>query len=1020
MSGQIDGCIPPCPAIGYFTARDVRNLEINVRDQRPSCIPRNRKHDAATAALACTLWFAASTHSAFGQTTDPAIPTEPVHTAIPIHLDATSGNIKVGNKTYAGANNAMHLLALKRQPQADPNQQDTAAVIMDQVVTDGGSAQTFLQTALANTSDALVIANGVGSYNFQVSAIAANLLAYGGQVDLGGAGSGSFIFIGNGTLNKGGAFQRGGSTVNIDGYLALDSNSNYKFIQTDYVRYDINPANGTITIGGAAYTAAASVNSCTGGDTSNSFRLVVVDRETLALSANNSYCTTQAGQFDSLKNDLGSLNSESQLVFIGTNGRPIPSGWTMSGSTIPLGAPIVNLGGYAETILYLTPNDTYSLVGAPPPPSFVNRPRSRSRESSTVYPGHPSGELHGVLARGRGNWYSPVNADTSGRANLDFYDKVMAQVPVPAGGSTIPNPNYTFPPYTTDSNYADKLSAFTSISNQICLAASGGNPIVDCSKFNVRNTYANTNIAISNYQFNLQNIKGPGGVDCSQLANSALVFCQVWRQISLELQYVQNTRNFQANLGTLGTIEGEDSLFDLINTWQTVQATLPTPPSSATAPSLVSPIVNLVLGVAGSAPTPLAPLFGLVDAFFNLGMSLTTDTSGNQAVSLSAPVAALADQAQDDFHAQLDTVGVQFDLIYENWPRLSALGALLGSGQPGWSWGDPTATASEISARLNPAIKQAMYRSLMSAVYAIGSYVPNTNVNCSGNGSWPVWGTPNSSTAPFATQPNAYGVNDGDFQPCHGAATQVVQPFNSLTSPPAYVPYTYPTDPFNLYANNPRTGTIMGPNSWLAISLQTSPYDSGPNGVYDPPAQSLLSTLFTPIGQNSPDGAPGLGVYRPAFFEGWPFPRVSCDLSFGDYNGYTYNGGCSWSAAAASLEALPGPMAKVSIAVLSVSQQKKGSTGVLLAIHNSGTKDIASIQISDISPLSKHNVKLLAPVLPIRIGKIPPGTFTTVELTFDVPNGVKDLQIKETVTANSGDEGSSQTFTLQQAVLSKK
>ena len=93
---------------------------------------------------------------------------------------------------------------------------------------------------------------------------------------------------------------------------------------------------------------------------------------------------------------------------------------------------------------------------------------------------------------------------------------------------------------------------------------------------------------------------------------------------------------------------------------------------------------------------------------------------------------------------------------------------------------------------------------------------------------------------------------------------------------------------------------------------------------------------------------------------------------------------------------------------------------MLLAIHNSGTKDIASIQISDISPLSKHNVKLLAPALPIRIGKIPPGTFTTVELTFDVPNGVKDLQIKETVTANSGDEGSSQTFTLQQAVLSKK
>lgn len=984
-------------------------------------VSRDRKQYAAAAAIAFTLCLAASGQSAFAQTVDAAIPTEPVHTVIPIHLDVTTGNIKVGRTTYLGKSPGLHLVALERQPQADASLQDTPAVVGDQVFTDSASANAFLQNVLANTSDALVIANGVGNYAIQVSAIAKNLEKFGGQVDLEQAGVLPFIFIGNGGLKMGGAFQRGGSTVDIDGYLALDSNSNYKFIHTDYVRYDINPANGTITIGGTAYKAAGSQNSCAGGDTSNAFRLVVVNRETLVASANNSYCTTQSGQLTSLVNDLSGVTSESQLVFLGTNGRPIPANWAMTPTALPLGSAIASLGGYVETILYLSPTDTYSLVGAPAPPSFVQQARSRARESSTVYPGHPSGELHGVLARGRGNWYGPVNADSSGRANLDFYDKVMAQAPVPAGGSTIPNPNYTFPPYATDSNYADKLNAFTSISTQICQAASGGNPDVNCGTFNVRNVYANTNIALSNYQFSLLAIRGPGGEDCSQSANSALVFCQVWRQISTELQFVQNIRAFQANLGTLGTVQGEDSLFDLINTWQTVQATLPTPASStATVPGLVSPIVNLLLGVAASAPTPLAPLFGIVDAFFNIGMSLTTDTSGNTAVSLAAPVAALADQAQDDFHAQLDTVGVQFDLIYENWPRLSALGALLGSGQPGWSWGDPTTTASEISARMNPAIKQAMYQSLMSAVYAIGSYVPNTSVNCSGNGPWPVWGTANTSSTPFYQQPNAYGVEDVSFGGCARGATPVVQPFNSLTNPPAYVPFTYPTDSLNPFANDTRTGTIMGPGSWLAISLQTSPYNSGGDGVYDPPAQSLLSTLFTPIGQTSPSGAPGLGVYRPAFFEGWPFPRVSCDLSYGDYNGYGYTGGCNWSAAAPTLEALPGPLGKVSITVLSVSQQKKTSTGVLLAVHNSGTKDIATLQIDTVSALSAKDVKLLKPVLPIRIGKIPRGTFATIELTLDVPNGVKDLQLRLTGTANSADDRSSQPFSLQQVILSKK
>jgi hypothetical protein len=450
-------------------------MEESVRNLPLNRISRDGKISAAAAALAFALYLAASAHCAFAQTTEPAQPTEPTHKVIPVHLDPVTGNIQVGRTTYSGANPGMHLLALKRQP--DPNQPDAPDVVEDQVVTDKNSANQFLQNVQATASDALVIANGVGNYGFLLSDVAQNLELFGGQVDLEqNPVTAPFIFIGNGGRNKGGALQRGYSTVPIDGYLALDSNTKYTFIQTDYVRYAITP-DGTITIGGVPYTAAASFRNG-GCDVSNSFRLVVVNRETLQASANNSYCTAAGdAQITYLEGDLGGVTNESQLVFLGTSGHPIPANWNFGtdgdARFVSLANEVASLGGYFETIVYLTPNDTFSLVGTPPPPSFVAHPRTRARESSSVYPGQPTGELHGILARGRGNWYSPVNADTSGLANLDFYDKVLAQISIPAANSSLPNPNYTFPPYSTDQNYSGptgELSAFTSISGSICAA----------------------------------------------------------------------------------------------------------------------------------------------------------------------------------------------------------------------------------------------------------------------------------------------------------------------------------------------------------------------------------------------------------------------------------------------------------------------------------------------------------------------------------------------------------------------
>jgi len=108
-------------------------------------------------------------------------------------------------------------------------------------------------------------------------------------------------------------------------------------------------------------------------------------------------------------------NCDEYQLFIASNGRPIPANWSFGNTgdprISPLAQQIANLGGYWETMAYLSPSDTYSLVGAAPPLIGTPGPRKRARESSSVYPDHPTGELHGVMARGkRGMWYSPLNA----------------------------------------------------------------------------------------------------------------------------------------------------------------------------------------------------------------------------------------------------------------------------------------------------------------------------------------------------------------------------------------------------------------------------------------------------------------------------------------------------------------------------------------------------------------------------------------------------------------------------------
>ena len=282
---------------------------------------------------------------------------EPLKTVIPVNLDATTGSITVGAKVYPGGNPGLHLLALKRQPNA--SHLDAPDLIANQTFNDSGAANQFLQSVLSATPDALLILNAVGNYGFALSSIAKNLEQFGSAHDIEGVSSAiPFVLVGNGGLNTGGAHQRGFSSLNMSGYLAVDSNDNSTLIQPDYIRFDIG-INGTIKVGNKTYTAANAGFKEGGCDAavSDSFHLVIVSRESPdTLLVDNVYCTGRTPAILSyMAIDLSGVNSEGALVFIATNGHPIPADWNFErngdGLVYPLAQQMRRFGGYWETVI---------------------------------------------------------------------------------------------------------------------------------------------------------------------------------------------------------------------------------------------------------------------------------------------------------------------------------------------------------------------------------------------------------------------------------------------------------------------------------------------------------------------------------------------------------------------------------------------------------------------------------------------------------------------------------------------
>jgi hypothetical protein len=835
-----------------------------------------------------------------------------------------------------------------------------------------------------NYPDAMVMMNSAGAYQFPVWNIGWKVLEFGGAVELGGIPYVPFTFVGSvGRIQGTAPLSRWGSTRTVTGYLAPDSRGNYAFMQTDFVRYDLK-MNGDITVGAKTYTVASSYRvNCDG---QNAFHLVVVNREDPTTAyASNTYCTAASNfEIQRIIGDINTLTSnltdETRLVLLGSNGKPIPADWnfTTDGDSrfYPLAQQVRELGGYWETMVYLTPNDTYSLVGAPPPPAGTRGAQKRAREYSSVYPEisagvRPSGELHGVLARsGRGNWYSPLNADPTGQANLGFYEALAetpAHFPHPAG--------------------AAEVAAYQYISSKLC------------SGCNIRDLYDNLNVGIGSYKTTLEQMTDAKGLSCGASGSEAdSSFCTVRGQLLTEFQDVINIRTFYDNLQNLWLGTGSVTILSQLNAYNEVKAQLPVPPT-APSQSLTTPLVRFFLGL-GKAVPQIGPLFGIADVAFNFATLLTTTPQGNETIDLTSTIGNLQQQAIDQFTAQQTTTGTFFQLIYQDWGKLHTLGTALAT-QPDrdspWYWSS-NATGLMLN-QLTPAIREAAYQNLMAAAYAIGSYYPNTPRDGHGWGLYPV-----------SRQPHGYVVIVNRRAPSVPTST----PFNI----PSYIPFTYPTDLGNQWASDPRTSTLLTDNAWLGISaLNTPAVGTFDEFQYSPPSEALRSLLFNPLWKD------GLGVYRPAFFHSWPFRRVKCDPSFGNRgNGGTWVGSCDWSAGAPAPEQLEdgAPLTSVTMRAIVTSAQepRPPQVDVLLTIHNNGTSTAETVTIDSITIgtlAGAGQATLLSPTLPIVVKDLQPGDATSMFLKIDVPAGAAGISVSEQGAVTAGGAQSPTEFKFNEA-----
>lgn len=559
----------------------------------------------------------------------------------------------------------------------------------------------YLDALLAKQgADVIVIIATNDSAGFPVSQIAPELKQFGANTDFDGAGSNlAFSLIGIKGTDSGQAYQVGSGAgqagLSLNGYFAPDSHANYAFIQIDYVTFQTivspNPSEPSVVVIADRKIAASQTNACMIGG----FLLAIVDRASLNPTFSQTYCTptgdtnylaAQLALTQKLKQEQG---IRQDLIFLVSFG-DAHLGLEIDDSDFArLAQTIGNTGGTYEAVFQMNHGDTYSLVTS-------GDPEFRAREvGSLISSSQASGNMKGVLSRGRlGNWYAPA-ASTTGVGNLGLY-QILSQ---PAKAFPVPVPGD-----------AGQQQAFSYINQQLCGA--------ECAS--IRSAYEDTNIDLDQKSIKLFGLRDPQhpDIDCD---HTTLVtdFCIVRGQLLNELGYAANVRDFDKNISGLWTDEQSNIGLILTGVTGKVNQSLQPPPQSK-VPSIVEGVIGGLLSVASKIPGPSAPILGILSGAFSFGTSLANNLAGNSTVlNVNVPASNLASQAADSFAQQNVALGTMMDLVYEDWGKLQALGTALNDSQdPNWFWNGDT-TTGQLLQGFNTATEISDYASLLPSVWTV-------------------------------------------------------------------------------------------------------------------------------------------------------------------------------------------------------------------------------------------------------------------------------------------------------------
>lgn len=638
-----------------------------------------------------------------------------------------------------------------------------------------------------------------------------------------GLSGGSFSVVGVPGMTRGQAWretaaQAGTQDGSLTGYLTLGTvttggsglytvvNGPHPYVPAD----TCTPDGCAVKVGEQTYPAAPGVSG---------IHVVVLNGTTLQLIANRTVTTT--ADLDSAVSAVpsGGVGSVSHFILYG-NGpfmdqrlvilESVGDGRLTGAPSNDLIEKIDQLGGTPEFLLAsITGAHRYALVGA-----ATDLPwHATSIESSTAMtdrppgtPGQPTGQVSGVVGRGRDGVYTPAAGDAVGPTNVALYS-ILYQPPVAWPMAGDPGLKYI----------ADNIGM-------------SGHP-------DVRSAYPDTNINFASKNALLGGLACTGGPDVCGPNYAALK-----NELQKEFDWVMSVRGLADNLRApyVETATGSD-YFDVGAVTDDIKKSVPAVDDNSDVLMQFLGIFQGVMTVGQNVSSGLknpeaAAAFGVAGAAAVIATKLIGQPDGEPADSVSTTAAQLSKKMYDQQTAYLQWVNHQFaDTVVADYGKLSAVGTPAGGGDPSW---DVTGeTANRLIDALRGGTRASAYSALMPVAWGGFNLKPGANQTSSNDVTSLICDEPYNY--PNHHYPFAAALPQNQF---HAATGYSGNPPQAIDEVWTFAKIDHPWSKGQAaYADMPTdslTDNIYGPQS---TSAATGAFQYGPSwwrSTYNPPGHA--------------------------------------------------------------------------------------------------------------------------------------------------------------------------------------